>query len=468
MGCKISLLLAALLLLGGCRPGTELPSTPAEKRGTGLISSPALTAVRRDVTGEWNRTGWSEDYAATVTISRQTEKGFVVSAGCSRGAHSGELGETSARFTGPATAVMEVYGSYEYREETGPKPPVYFLWVGDAMIVTTQATDTDLGFGAFVSIDGVYTRGEPRYENPGDVEELLTPEERELVRSVVGNNYDWEVIHTLELGYLEDGPCRLPDGSRGHYFSANASLWADTLEMALAEDGRVYVKTNGGFYTNDPAAGELPRLWPRRDEKHDFFYVPTGGKLGTVLVTVETGEDTWDGLYQCTFSVWDGEDLSRPIQTFEKAGMICWSERLDANFDGYMDFTYTYYHGANNATYGLYLWDEAEKRFVESGEFWGYGLSPNEKTRTVFNYIHSSAASGVQEIYRWEDGKLVCVRTVEVDVSLDWDSQELVVRDWVGDEGIEVYRKTFAMSEDSPIYDEAVKWHDLDYHGEEG
>lgn len=204
------------------------------------------------------------------------------------------------------------------------------------------------------------------------------------------------------------------------------------------------------------------------DDTHDAFEVDTKGELGTVLVTVETGEDTWDGLYQCTFSVWDGEDLTRPIQTFEKAGMICWSERLDANFDGYMDFTYTYYHGANNATYGLYLWDEAEKRFVESGEFWGYGLSPDEKTRTVFNYIHSSAASGVQEIYRWEDGELVCVRTVEVDVSLDWDSQELVVRDWAGDEGIEVYRKSFAMSEDSPIYDEAVKWHDLDYHGEEG
>lgn len=466
MGRRLAALLAVLLLLGGCcqEPGRA-------ERGRTLFALPEVS--HRDVTGEWNRTGLSGDYAATVTISRQTAEGFVVSAGCARGPYSGELFETNVRFAGPTAAVMEAYGDYEYREETGPKPPVWFLWVGNAMLVTTKAKDTDLGFGAYVGISGIYTRGEPRYANPGDIKKLLTPEERERVREVVGEHYDWDVVHTLELGYAEDGPCRLPDGSRGHYFSANASLWGDALEMILAEDGRVYARVNGGmahegFYTNDSAAGEMPELWPRRDEDHDFFYVPTGGELGTVLVTVERRVVVPDELSRCTFSVWDGKDLARPIQTFEENGLLCGSELLDANFDGYMDFTYSYYRGASNATYGLYLWDETEKRFVESGGFFGCGLSPDEKTQTVFNYSHSSAASGTQAIHRWEDGKLVCVRTVEVDVSLDWDSQELIVRDWIGEEAVEVYRKTFDISpNDSPIYDEAVKWHDLNYHAEE-
>lgn len=146
------------------------------------------------------------------------------------------------------------------------------------------------------------------------------------------------------------------------------------------------------------------------DDTHDAFEVDTGGKLGTVLVTVERGEDELDGLYPCTFSVWDANDLTTPLQTFEQDSTICWHDLIDANFDGYMDFCYTYYHGAANATFGLYLWDEEQKQFRFAEEFFGTGLWADEETETLRSYTRLSAFASGEQNYRWEDGELVCFR----------------------------------------------------------
>ena len=173
------------------------------------------------------------------------------------------------------------------------------------------------------------------------------------------------------------------------------------------------------------------------DDTHDAFEVPTGGKLGTVLVTVERGEDIGDGLYRCAFSVWDSADLTTPIQTFEEDSMICWHDEIDANFDGYTDFCYTYYHGAANATFGLYLWDEEQGQFVLTEEFFGTGLWADEETKTLQVYVHLSAVAAVEEHYRWEDGELVCFREGYPDE--DWENY--VTYELIDGEMVEVSRE---------------------------
>lgn len=182
------------------------------------------------------------------------------------------------------------------------------------------------------------------------------------------------------------------------------------------------------------------------DDTHDAFEVDTKGKLGTVLVTVEQGEYESDGLYNCTFSVWAANDLTTPIQTFERMGLICWPYLMDANFDGHMDFCYTYYHGVANATFGLYIWDEEQGQFTCAGEAWGYGFEVDEEAKVLSNYVHYTMYSYAEEMYRWEDGELVCFRKVECE-SLNDSLQrtEYVTYELIDGEWQEVSRETYAM-----------------------
>lgn len=202
------------------------------------------------------------------------------------------------------------------------------------------------------------------------------------------------------------------------------------------------------------------------DDTHDAFEVDTKGKLGTVLVTVEI-EDIDPEEYH--FSVWAKDDLTTPIQTMkaESYGVFHWGIVQDANFDGYMDFGYMYAMGNQPRYWHYWIWNEAKGRFVQEPEFDQISEPQfNEETGIISGYARSSAASGTATFHCWENGKLVCIREVEVCYPNWGESQDLVVRDRIDGELVEVFRKTFGPPEDNgPIYDEAVKWYDLSYHG---
>lgn len=480
---SIPLLLAGLILLAACSaPGSETPTpmpsptpevTPAPTPTPEPTPSPTLEPTpppptvameRPDLTGEWHRTDCHSESSAWVTISEQTAEGFLVEAECYYGAHGGTLEPTVARFIGESVGVMETYGDYEYRTETGPKPPVQFSWEGDTMTITTRAQDIDLGFGANVYINGTYTRGEPEYVNAGQLDRLLSKEEQQRLQNIV-EDYDWSVAQVLENGTITtDILCLLADGRTGRYLSAWYSPnWGYTLEVVLAEDGKTYFLGNVGFYTDDAEATEMPEVvWPLRDDTHDCFTVPTGGKLGTVLVTVEIGEEEF------YFSVWTADNLEEPIQTMTVEG----PERLrsyrlvDANFDGYMDFCYDYALTVVNSIYEIWVWDEEQGQFVGTGQLVG-GLAVDEETQTISSYIRGgwAGALGSDTFYRWKNNHLVCIRRVStVPPEEGNDSVILVVEDWTDGELTEVFRKEYPLS-GGGAFQEAEKWKDLSYHG---
>lgn len=210
-----------------------------------------------------------------------------------------------------------------------------------------------------------------------------------------------------------------------------------------------------------------PTLWGFPiDDTHDAFEVDTKGRLGTVLVTVEI-ENEDPGEYQ--FSVWIQDDLNKPLQTMsaESFGLFHWSSVIDANFDGHMDFGYMYAMGNQPCYWHYWIWNEAKGRFVQEPEFDQISEPQfDEETGIISGYARSSAASGTATFHCWENGKLVCIREVEVCYPNWGESQVLVVRDRIDGELVEVFCKTFGPPEDnSPIYDEASKWYDLSYHG---
>lgn len=200
--------------------------------------------------------------------------------------------------------------------------------------------------------------------------------------------------------------------------------------------------------TATPTGEPAETLWGFPvDDTHDAFEVPTGGRLGTVLVTVELldeeGEEGWLGS-RSRFQVWNPADLSEPIQEMEaESRNVCHeSDIVDANFDGFMDFGYLYARG-NQPCYSHYwIWDEAAGRFLAEPTFDRISCPIfDPDTQTIEGYMRTSAASYEESFYRWEKGRLICFRKIEVTYPDDDFYQERVIYELVDGELVEVSRE---------------------------
>ena len=206
------------------------------------------------------------------------------------------------------------------------------------------------------------------------------------------------------------------------------------------------------------------------DEYHDAFLVDTGGRMGTLLVTVEKGTEKGEFEYSMYLSVWDPADMTRPMQTFESVTTIFGAETiLDVNFDGYPDFTYLYWQGLQATAEHCWLWDEEQGLFVEVPEYTNiYSPYVRPEKQIIVGWNRSSGAGdGVETFHKWVDGDLVCVRRIEVrPEGIDHDSPfRLTVEDRIDGELTEVFRAYFP-PESEGYFEESSKWADLDYHGD--
>ena len=169
-----------------------------------------------------------------------------------------------------------------------------------------------------------------------------------------------------------------------------------------------------------PSPEELLEQQPM-DDTHDAFLVDTGGKLGTLLVTAELGEqdrDTEFGDYHTTLSVWNPGDMDAPLQTMAvlvEDMAFGHHEVVDANFDGYVDFSVLYNMGNAARYWYLWVWDEGAGQFVEVPEYREISLPRcNPETEVIDGWARNSGGGdGVTTFHRWEDGKLVCIRRIE-------------------------------------------------------
>ena len=233
-----------------------------------------------------------------------------------------------------------------------------------------------------------------------------------------------------------------------------------------------------------PAFSQLPEPTPKTaqelleeqtiDDTHDAFLVDTGGRLGTLLVTVERGEQNPEGeLRGCfvTFSLWDPQKTDRPIQVMESEmeyGAFKHYDVVDANFDGYQDFGYMWFMG-NQPTYWEYwIWNEKTGQFELEPELSGISdpFFDAEKEEIRGWARESGASEGVNTIHMWVDGEPVCMRRIEVYRKGAFDGTfVLTVQDRIDGELTEVFRMEYPEGSGG-YFDERTKWGDLDYHGE--
>lgn len=195
----------------------------------------------------------------------------------------------------------------------------------------------------------------------------------------------------------------------------------------------------------EPKSEEVTELWGFPiDDTHDAFEVPTGGKLGTVLVTVELIEEE----EELHFSVWTADDLENPFQTMtaEWVWSFHWKDIRNANFDGYMDFGYMYAMGNQPAYYHYWIWDEGQGLFVAEPEFDQISWPQfDEETGVISGWARSSCCSGTETYHCWENDKLVCFRKVEYTYPDENFHQEKVVYERINGELVEVSREPYEM-----------------------
>lgn len=204
------------------------------------------------------------------------------------------------------------------------------------------------------------------------------------------------------------------------------------------------------------------------DDAHDAFLVDTGGKLGTLLVTVE--EVQKDEMFlHIRFSVWNPAKMEKPIQTFSDKVMMGIAPEfhnvVDANFDGSHDFGYLFDRGNQPNYWHYWLWDEKQAQYIQC-EPLGDVSEPqfDAEEKIVTGWARDSASTGIFTFYRWIDGELTLMREIEVAGPNTDRKMVATVEDRIDGQMTEVYRtewdwleKTWKLSE---------KWFDLDYHGE--
>ena len=209
------------------------------------------------------------------------------------------------------------------------------------------------------------------------------------------------------------------------------------------------------------------------NDTHDAFLVDTGGKLGTLLVTVEAvpyEEPVELNTYQHV-AIWNPAHMDQPLQTVDwEGGYPGEHQILDVNFDGYPDFTILFARGVQAEGYHCMRWDEEQGLFVEEPEYAAIS-SPvlDPEARSIFGWNRASGAGdGVSTIHQWVDGELVCVRRIEL-FAKDWDYDSpfvLTVRDRINDELTEVFREEYPLDPEEEYFEARMKWEDINYHGE--
>ena len=206
------------------------------------------------------------------------------------------------------------------------------------------------------------------------------------------------------------------------------------------------------------------------DDTHDAFLVDTGGELGILLVTAELDEKTSTEVCRATiqFTIWNPYSMSEPIQTLT-AGTDIFLDRsiIDANFDGYMDFTCTYLRGNQPHYEHLWIWNEEHGLFEEVPEYDKISMPTlDEETEIIYGFNRNSAGgTGEHTFYQWIGGNLLCVRKIEIYRIDQSGTVRMSIQDYVTDKLVEIYHEDFP-PQSYGWQDAQMVWHNLDYHGE--
>ena len=177
-----------------------------------------------------------------------------------------------------------------------------------------------------------------------------------------------------------------------------------------------------------------------------------------------------------TVSVYDSEEKNTLWQRWED---VCYRPSFetigltsqDVDFDGNMDLIYSSWLAASTWGMNYWVWDAGQKKFVHDP----YGLEGlsepefDQEKNVIATENHDGGGYKTEEYYRYQNGKLTCVRRLSTRPGGENWCATLTVEDYRNGKLQEVYRAEHVEDDGVlwPSTEEFRKWHDLNYHGEE-
>lgn len=211
--------------------------------------------------GTWQRTEVANSLSAELTITEQTEEGFMFVGDFYYYSHSGYM-EGNANFVAPNVAVYEHVNDWGWEEEEITSEYLVFEKTEEGMKLYASSSSADLGFGMNVFADGVYVQGEPVYTNATVLNDNFTLEEQEKMAILLGMDYEDYFKLPVEMGILTSTPATLADGSNATYYEAFIpTMGGFGFGMLICENGDIYFNSEAavvGWKTNVEGAIDYP------------------------------------------------------------------------------------------------------------------------------------------------------------------------------------------------------------------
>ncbi len=238
-----------------------------------LKKNDSVTAIpNNNFVGEWHRTNTIKAYAGKIIIKNQTDKSFDF-------IFDGLFGANSGGINGTASIINTDKAVFEYTSEYNKADfaKVEFALEEDSLLVNlVDGSESALGFGHNVFIEGEYSKSEPIYKDDNTVDKTLpTDEIKEKMKTLLG-----ESAYEQMLLVMENGIPYQDDKLTYSGFVSGAGLGVDLL----IKDDKIYCLGYGldkfGYYTlytNDEAYKDtLPPFLhiDRPDYKLAFVYKP--------------------------------------------------------------------------------------------------------------------------------------------------------------------------------------------------
>lgn len=245
----------ALLVVGCAKEGSTTPE--ASLSDTSEQNNRVI--VQGIFSGTWKRTNILESQHSTITIRDETKATFFFTVEAYNGAII-ESTEGVAHISNGNEAMCEY-------NDNGSAVVTFTVDQQTNLMTVTVTNNSALGFGSGVSMDGVYTKGDPTYiqletaqaDEEKGIDWLLGEDAGRFVDDIKREGTLNETIKTSEIeGYME------------RYTVLAAGIGADIL---TGNNGHFYVGLTGYdenyvFYTDDPAY--------RQDIPSDFDGYYTG------------------------------------------------------------------------------------------------------------------------------------------------------------------------------------------------
>lgn len=234
---------------------TQTTDTVAQNPTIEMVST---RETKKFFEGEWHRSNVATSLGGTLVIKEVDEEGFDFELSCMYYSHSGEVWDR-AYFESDEKAVCRVTESYGEQKEI-----LTFELQDGVILVTASEGSRYLPFGANVTADGAYVKGEPAYTNANILSETFTGAELAIIQKTIDDEeiYEEYFKFPVEYGIVTVQNCLVEGKTSARLIDVFVpTMGGYDFVMLITENGEVYIDFGAPdlrYKTSVPGAIDFP------------------------------------------------------------------------------------------------------------------------------------------------------------------------------------------------------------------